>query len=111
MTVAEKIEMYKRKKAFIDDLGKALRMHAGTDVTQVDYEVYQKTENDRDYFEEYLVVTFNGGAKSVSCVNGNSHIANYVEIGKLLYGGYYDELPRHKALAEEGFFKINLEDN
>ena len=109
MTIAEKIEMYKKKKAFIDDLGKALRMHAGMAVTQVDYEVYQKTENDSDYFEEYLVVTFNGGAKSVSCVNGNSHIANYVEIGKLLYGGYYDELPRYKALVEEGFTKIDLE--
>lgn len=110
MTIAEKIEMYKRKKAFIDDLGKALRMHACMAVTQVDYEVYQKTENGRDYFEEYLVVTFSGGAKSVSCVNGNSHIANYVEIGKLLYGGYYDELPRYKALAKEGFTKIDLED-
>ena len=111
MTTAEKIEMYKRKKAFIDDLGKALRMHTCMAVTQVDYEVYQKTENDSDYFEEYLVVTFSGGAKSVSCVNGNSHIANYVEIGKLLYGGYYDEIPAYEALTEKGFFKINLEDN
>lgn len=110
MTVAEKIEMYKRKKAFIDDLSKALRMRACMAVTQVEYEVYKKTENDSDYFEEYLVVTFNGGAKSVRCANGNSYIANYVEIGKLLYGGYYDELPRYKALVEEGFTKINLKD-
>ena len=108
MTVAEKIEMYKRKKAFIDDLSKALRMHACMAVTQVDYEVYQKTENDSDYFEEYLVVTFNGGAKSVRCANGNSYIANYVEIGKLLYGGYYDELPRYMVQRQRSIHYLHI---
>lgn len=110
MTVAEKTEMYKRKKAFIDDISKTLRTRARMAVTQVDYEVYQKTENDRDYFEEFLVVVYDGGGEAVRCISGKSNLATYIEIEMLLDDGYYDELPRYKALAEEGFTKIDLED-
>lgn len=111
MTITEKIEMYKRKKAFVDDISNVLgtRDHR-IGIMYVDYEVYRKTDDNRDYFVEFIVVVFDGGAELVRCVNGNSNYANYQEIGKLLDGGYYDEIPRYRALTEEGFTKIRLED-
>ncbi len=111
MTIAEKIEMYKKKKAFVDDISRVLgtRDHR-MGIMYVDYEVYRKMDDNRDYFVEFVVVVFDGGAESVRCVNGNSNFANYTEIGKLLDGGYYDELPRYRVLTEEGFTKIRLED-
>ena len=43
MTVAEKIEMYKGKKAFIKDVSKVFEAgHKGSSVASVDYEVYIK---------------------------------------------------------------------
>ena len=110
MAAAEKTEIYKRKKAFIDDLSNTLRMRARMAVMQVDYEVYRKTENNGDHFEEFLVVVYNGGGEAVRCISEKSNLATYIEIEMLLDDGYYDELPRYKALAEEGFTKINLED-
>lgn len=111
MTIEEKLAMYKRKKAFVDDIGNVLGMRDHRmGIMCVEYEVYRKTDDNRDYFVEFVVVTFSGGAESVRCVNGNSNYANYLEIGKLLDGGYYTELPRYKALTEEGFTKIRLED-
>lgn len=111
MTIAEKIEMYKRKKQFVDDISNVLGTRAHRmGIMYVDYEVYRKTDDNRDYFVEFVVVVYDGGAEAVRCVNGNSNLANYTEIGKLLDGGYYDEIPRYKALTEEGFTKIRLED-
>jgi hypothetical protein len=110
MTIAEKIEMYQKKKAFVDDISNVLGMRAHRmGIMQVDYEVYRKTEGNRDYFVEFVVVVYDGGASAVRCVTGNSNYANYVEIGKLLDGGYYNEIPRYEALTEEGFTKIRLE--
>ena len=109
MAAAEKTEMYKRKKAFIDGLSNTLRPRARMAVTQVDYEVYRKAENDEDYFEEFLVVIYDDSREAVRCISGKSNLATYIEIEMLLDDGYYDELPRYKALAEEGFTKIDLE--
>lgn len=111
MTITEKIEMYKRKKQFVDDISNVLGMRAHRlGIMMVEYEVYRKTDDNRDYFVEFVVITYDGGGQAVRCVNGNSNYANYVEIGKLLDGGYYDEIPRYRALTEEGFNKVRLED-
>jgi hypothetical protein len=111
MTITEKIEMYKRKKQFVDDISNVLGMRAHRlGIMMVEYEVYRKMDDNRDYFVEFVVVVYDGGGEAVRCVNGNSNYANYVEIGKLLDGGYYDEIPRYRALTEEGFTKVRLED-
>ena len=111
MTITEKIEMYKRKKQFVDDFSNVLGTRAHRlGIMYVDYEVYRKTDDNRDYFVEFVVVVYDGGGEAVRCVTGNSNYANYVEIGKLLDGGYYDEVPCYRALTEEGFTKIRLED-
>jgi hypothetical protein len=105
MTINEKIEMYKNKKAFIDDISKAFEVRSEkTGIVSIEYEVYSK----EDYVTEYLVVNFVGGAKSVRCANGNSHSANYQEIGKLIDGGYYTELRTYNSLVERGFKKVEV---
>ena len=113
MTIAEKIEMFKKKKAFIEAINKAFEVRpAGSSVDNVSYEVYYKTLEDGNvYFKEYLVVTFFGGSRSVRVVNGNSNTANFRALGTMLDGGYYDEVFTYEALADEGFAPVEeLED-
>ena len=110
MTISEKIEMYKGKKAFITYLNKAFEARPdGSSVTKVAYEVYTKEFNGEPVFQEYLIVTFDGGAKSVRSINGNSNMTNLVELGKLVNGGYYDEVPGYEAMSECGFEYVTLE--
>ena len=110
MTINEKLEMYKRKKTFVDNVSKAFETcTVGTGVVSVDYEVYKKEiSDDITYFVEYIVVNFTGGGKSVRNVNGNSHNANFREIGKLIDGGYYDEIKDYEIMLERDFTKVEV---
>jgi hypothetical protein len=110
MTINEKIEMYKGKRAFVRKLAEAFQTEVTkTGVLDVDYEVYCKEVNPEVlYFSEYLVVTFVGGGKSVRSANGNSHNANFREIGKLIDGGYYDEVRDYETIRDRGFTKVEL---
>jgi hypothetical protein len=110
MTIEEKIKMYKGKKAFVDNVSKAFQAASTkTGVLAVDYEVYCKEISpDFTHFAEYLVVTFVGGGKSVRNANGNSCNANFCEIGKLINGGYYDEVRDYEALINNGFTKVEV---
>ena len=113
MTLEENIKMYKEKKAFIDAVNKAFQVRPKKhSVESIRYELY-KTELKEDgsgtYFKEYIVVTFNGGAISVRTVSGNSDTANFREIGKLIDGGYYQEVEYYEALESVyGFEKVEL---
>ena len=101
MTIAEKIEMYKGKKQFVDDVNKVFEQNPKYhSVTSIKYEVYSKEVADRTYFEEWIVVHFQGGSISTRRVNGNSNIANFRVIGFLIDGGYYDEVSDYEDLAE-----------
>ena len=107
MTTAEKMAMYKRKKLFVDDISNVLGTREyRMGIMYVEYELYKKTDDNRDYFAEYLVVVYDGGGQAVKCVNGNSHSAIFQDVGKLLDGGYYDELHAYEALTDEGFTKV-----
>lgn len=111
MTVGEQIEMYKGKKSFIEYINKAFEASpAGSSVAKVEYEVYTKEWHGEPVFQEYLVVTFKGGMKSVRNINGNSNMTNLVELGKLVNGDYYDEVPEYIALDSYGFEYFTLED-
>jgi hypothetical protein len=111
MTVDEQIEMFKSKKSFIDYLNRAFESNlAGESVAKVEYEVYTKEWHGEPVFQEYLVVTFKGGTKSVRNINGNSNMTNLVELGKLVNGDYYDEVPEYIALDSYGFEYFTLED-
>ena len=110
MTITEKIEMYKGKKAFIKNVSKAFEATPRiSSVTSIDYEVYRKEVNeDTTYFAEYIIVSFFGGSKSVRLVNGNSCTANFREIGKLLDGGYYEENIQYATLEDNGFTFVSI---
>ena len=110
MTINEKIEMYKGKRAFVDQVSKAFQSEINkTGVVAVDYEVYCKEiKPEVIYFAEYIIVTFVGGGKSVRTVNGNSHNANFREIGKLIDGGYYDEVRDYETIRDRGFTKVEV---
>jgi hypothetical protein len=110
MTNTQRIDMYKRKKTFINNISRAFELSEST-VMSVGYEVYRKEISPDDtYFMEYLVITFVGGAKIVRIANGNSDAANFREIGKLIDGGYYDEVDFYETILENGYTKVNLED-
>lgn len=110
MTIEERIKMYKSKKLFIDNISRALEV-SNTNVMRVDYEVLTKFNDvfKIDVYNEFIIVTFVGGAKSVKSTSGNSDSANFREIGKLIDGGYYDEVRYYESLFDEGFTKVNLE--
>ena len=112
MTIEERIKMYKRKKVFVDSISKALEA-SNISVVKVDYEVYSKQDpnSNLNYYSEFIVVTFFGGAKSVINVSGNSDSANFRAIGELIDGGHYDAVRYWEELPNNGFIKIDLEEN
>jgi hypothetical protein len=113
MTITEKMEMYRTKKAFVNDLSKAFEgKSVNSSVTRIDYEVYHKevTRNDMVYqhYVEFVIVRFEGGAMSTKVVSGNSNTANFTVIGSLLNGGDYDTNPYYFTMAENGYKLIPL---
>ena len=60
-----------------------------------------KTNPGEYYLEEFLVVTYRGGAGAARRANINSNSVNFKEIGKLLDGGYYDEVDELQRLEKE----------
>lgn len=109
MTTAEKIEMYKGKKAFVDKISDAFIEPRVSSVENIDYEVYCKEVNDNTtYFVEYVVVTFKGGAISAAHVSGNSCTAIFRSIGTMIDGGYYDEVRDWETLPDRGFEYVAL---
>jgi hypothetical protein len=110
MTVAEKIEMYKEKRAFIKNISKAFEASPkGSTVTSIEYEVYKReADNGNTYFREFVVVNFFGGGKSVKNISGNSNTANLRALGTMVDGGYYDEIPDYE-LTQEVSEKVNLD--
>lgn len=113
MTITEKIEMYKNKKAFIKDISKAFEgKPTKSSVEQLDYEVYHKEvardENIYQHYVEFVIVRFVGGGKSVKVVSGNSNTANFTVIGPMLNGGYYDENPYYDSMLDTGYDLVVL---
>ena len=111
MTITEKLEMFKEKKTFIENISKAFEAGPkGATVSSINYEAYRKETKDMTYFVEYVIVTFFGGGKSVKCVNGNSNTANFRALGSMLDGGYYDEVFDYDKLTSIGYEKVIFEE-
>ena len=111
LTLEERIEMYKGKKLFIDTVSKVFEIEdLQSNVAKVSYEVYMKPIDDETtYYSEFVVVTFQGGGKSVRIISGNSNNANFIEIGKLINGGYYDELDYYNR-TRANYIELKLEE-
>jgi hypothetical protein len=111
LTIEERMHMYKGKKLFIDHISKVFEdEYLQSNVVKVDYEVYMKPIDDETtYYTEFAVVTFVGGGKSVRTISGNSNNANFQEIGKLINGGYYDELEYYERVKANSI-ELKLEE-
>ena len=107
LTMDQRMHMYHGKKLFIDHISKVFEdEYLMSNVEKVDYEVYSKLSPDghNTWYTEFVVVTFVGGAKSVRVISGNSNNANFREVGKLIDGGYYDEVEYYNRVKESSTF-------
>lgn len=107
LTLEQRMHMYKGKKLFIDHISKVFEdEYLMSNVERVDYEVYSTLSPDGHdtWYTEFVVVTFTSGAISVRNISGNSNNANFREIGKLIDGGYYDEIEYYKKVKENSTF-------
>lgn len=77
------------KKQFVEAISQAIVGHVPS-IEKVEYEKYHRA--DKNWTQEYVVVHFTGGAISVRNVSATSCGAIFQEIGKLLFGGYYQEV-------------------
>lgn len=77
------------KKQFVENISKALVGAPGISIEKVDYEKYQSEEG---WTQEYVVVYYKGGSIACRNVNATSCGAIYQEIGKMIFGGYYEEV-------------------
>jgi hypothetical protein len=105
MTFEEKMEMYRSKKRFIENLNEVFQMEPKCgSVEGVTYEVYTKDFGEgRVEYREWVVVHFVGGGKSPRLVSGNSNTANFAVIGQMLNGGYYTEVQDYETQVERGY--------
>ena len=84
------------KVKFINDLNKVIPNYK-TGIKKIEYRVFRydflKDKFDgKAYYQEYLVITYDGGALGVRSCNGDSFAAIFEELAKMLDGGYYDEV-------------------
>lgn len=109
MTIEERIDMYQHKKLFIDGISKVFEIEAlQSNVKKIEYEVYSKQFNEDTFYTEFIVITLGSGTKSMRTVSGTSVNGIFREIGRLIDGGYYDELKYYKSVVESST-KVNLE--
>lgn len=110
MTLGERVEMYKNKKRFIENLNEVFQIAPGCpSIEGIHYEVYTKDCGEGRIDErEWVIVHFTGGAKSVKIVSGNSNIANFRVVGSLLSGGYYAEVRTYQEQLDNGYRQVKL---
>lgn len=114
MNYSEKIEMYKEKSRFIKRLNSALTnpQPKGFTASDIRYEVYtvevkDAEENPHPLFQEWIIITFDGGAISPISVGGNSNSANLRVISENIHGGYYSEERTYETVSTT-WKQINL---
>ena len=110
MTIAEKMEMYRCKKQFIENLNEVFQMEPKCgSVEGVTYEVHTKSyDEDRTDFREWIIVHYVGGGKSPRIASGNSNAANFRVIGSMVDGGYYEDVSMYKTQESFGYEKVEL---
>lgn len=84
------------KRNFANRVSAAVAGQCGS-ITEVRYEAYiHKT---KDWLQEWLIVTYRGGAIAVRSQDGNSHSAMLRDLAKLADGGYYDEVKAYREMV------------
>lgn len=110
MTAEEKLEMYKEKKRFIENLNDLFQIEPKCgSVVGVTYEVFTKDCGDgRIDTREWITVHYTGGGRAPRLVSGNSHTANFVVIGTMLNGGHYDDVRMYESQYDNNYVRVDL---
>lgn len=74
-----------------------------SNIKSVEYHVFK--HSDHDWIQEYLVVCYEGGAKSYRNCNGNSFSAIFDELAAILDSGYYAEESRYNEFVRDFVWK------
>ena len=106
MTINDKIQMYKEKVAFVSKISDAMTQDTRPikNVDKVDYIIFNHIAN--PWVEEFVVVTFKGGAISVRTCSGTNCSGILTAVAKLIDGGYYDEVDHFEKLFADDNWKI-----
>ena len=97
MTKEQEKEIYDEKILFIEKINESLKVLKYCSIENVKLDIFEHKVYGT---QEYLVITFKGGAISVRNCCGNSSLANLEEFTKMQFGGYYCEVERYKELKE-----------
>lgn len=111
MTIDEKLKMYREKKAFIAGIDRVFTQNSkGHSVAEISYEVWCKDHGEGGLeFMEWIIVGYNGGAKSYIRATANSNTANFRAIGEVLDHGNYSDVDTYRERQKAiGFWKVNL---
>ena len=95
MTKEQKDQCLQNKIDFMEGVNEALKRLDHSHIINVKMDIFNTLEGN---LEEYLVITFKGGAISVRNCYGNSSLANLEEFTKMMFGGYYSEVEEYKRL-------------
>jgi len=96
-------ECYLEKINFVKELSDTI-VKVQHNIISIHYDVFVN-EDDRAE-EEYLIIEYNGGAKTARNCFGNSCSAIFVEISKYLNSGYYSEVDHYNTLLENKNLKL-----
>lgn len=111
MTHEAKVAMYSEKKKFIDNLNLVFQTNPkGSTISEITYEVYMKpASEDNNHYLEWIVVTYHDGYKAVIRASGNSNMANFTAISKVLFSDdYSEELSYYESLLTNGWGLLSL---
>ena len=109
MAISEKLEMYRAKKQFIENLNEVFQIEPKCgSIRGVTYEVYQKSFADVVDLREWVVVHFDGGGRAPRLITCNSNTANFRVIGAMLDGGCYEQVETYNKQSDFGYERVDL---
>lgn len=97
MLTSDQINILAKKVNFVKGLDSVIPAYQ-TNVASLHYDVFE----DGQYYDEYLVIDYVGGAHSYRRCNGNSCSAIFEEIAKMLDNGYYAEEGDYNYVKSHG---------
>ncbi len=95
------------KTKLVNDISKALknqRPFSTLTIDKVELKIFLNKKN--MWFEEYVVVTYIGGSIATIRNTCNSVGYTFKNIGKLINGGYYDEVDEYKKLCKDESWEL-----
>ncbi len=97
------------KVKFVNDLSKVIPTYK-TGIKSIQYRVFRHKQY-KDWYQEFLVVNYDGGARTVRNCNGNSFSAIFEELAKFLDSGYYEEeLNLMDFINSQDWVEVKLEE-